>query len=297
MRGKSTLPQMTPPPTAGLGDERRIRASEGYLRLDWRELWAYRDLLVLLIKRDFLAKYKQTVLGPIWFIVQPVMMTLVFTLFGRITNISTDALPGPLFYMSGLLSWNYFSATFGAVGGTFSGNMHIFSKVYFPRLIVPLALVASNLLTFLVQLVCFCAFFAYFKCFTSASDTFSVSSYIALLPLVIVQTMALSLGVGLCIASATAKYRDLVQVLGMAGQVWLYATPIIYPASRVPADYHWLLALNPMTGIVESFRFLMLGRATLSWPIVVTLLTLTTVILLLGLLCFRRVERTVVDFV
>lgn len=277
--------------------ERRIKASQSYLRFDWREMWAYKDLLLLLVRRDFLAKYKQTVLGPIWFIVQPVLLTLVFTLiFGGVAKISTDTLPAPLFYMSGLLSWNYFSSTFASIGGTFVGNMHIFSKVYFPRLIVPFALIASNLLTFLMHLMTFCAFFAYFKCFTGASHTFWVSSYIALLPIVIGQTMALSLGVGLCIASVTAKYRDLVQVLGMASQVWLYATPIIYPASKVPVAYQWLLALNPMTGIVESFRFLLLGRATLSWPIIVNSLIFTAVILVVGLVSFRRVERTVVDF-
>ena len=281
-----------------LATERKIGANDASLRIDWREIWAYRDLLMLLVRRDFLAKYKQTVLGPIWFILQPVLMTLVFTLvFGRVAEISTDTLPAPLFYMSGLLSWNYFSSTFASVGGTFVGHIHIFSKVYFPRLIVPLALIASNLLTFIVQLATFCAFFAYFKCFTNANHTFGVSSYIALLPIVIVQTMALSLGVGLCIASVTAKYRDLVQVMGMASQVWLYVTPIIYPASKVPQNYQWLLALNPMTGIVESFRFLLLGKATLNWLIIVNSLTLTTAILLVGLLFFRRVERTVVDFV
>ena len=279
------------------GIERRISANKSGIAFDWSEIWAYRDLLLLLVRRDFVAKYKQTVLGPLWFVVQPTLMTLVFTLvFDRVANLSTDALPAPLFYMSGLLSWNYFSATFGAISTTFPGNMHLFSKVYFPRLIVPFSVILSNLLTFLVQSATFVGFFAYFKLFTNSSQSFYISYYIVLLPLVILQTMALALGVGLCIASVTAKYRDLVHILGFLSQVWMYATPIIYPISKVPLEWRWVLAMNPMTGIVESFRYLLLGRATLSWPIVTSSLILTAITLFLGLLCFRRVERTVVDF-
>lgn len=288
---------MTTASTTGLGAERRIRANGANLNFDWREVWAYRDLLLLLVRRDFVAKYKQTVLGPIWFVAQPTLMTLVFTLvFDRVANLSTDGLPAPLFYMSGLLGWNYFSATFGAVGSTFPGNMHLFSKVYFPRIIVPLSVVISNLLTFLVQCATFAVFFVYFKFFTSPSQSFDISYYILFFPCVVLQTMALALGVGLCIASFTAKYRDLVHVLGVLSQVWMYATPIIYPMSKVPLEWRWLLALNPMTGIVESFRYLLLGRATLSLAVTLSSLVLTATALVLGLLCFRRVERTVVDF-
>ena len=280
-----------------LGEERHIKASSVRPGVDWREIWAFRDLLMLLVRRDFSAKYKQTVLGPVWFVFQPLLMTLVFTVvFGKVANLSTDGLPGPLFYMSGLLCWNYFNATFASVSGTFAGNMHIFSKVYFPRLVVPLALVVSNLLTFFVQLLTFVFFFAYFKCFTDAGSTFWISSYIVILPLLILQTMVLALGVGLCLAAATAKYRDLIQVLGIASQVWLYATPVIYPASKVPERFHWLIALNPVTGIVEGFRFLLLGKATLSWQILSSSVILTIGIILFGLFAFRRVERTVVDF-
>ena len=280
-----------------IAGERFIRANNVHSGVEWREIWAFRDLLILLVKRDFSAKYKQTVLGPIWFIFQPLMMTLMFTLvFGKVANLSTDGLPGPLFYMSGLLCWNYFSATFGSVSGTFVGNMHIFSKVYFPRLVVPLASVVSNLLTFFVQLATFAAFFVYFKCFTDAGSNFWISGYIAILPLLILQTMALALGVGLCLAAATAKYRDIIQVLGMVSQVWLYATPVIYPTSKVPERFQWLIALNPVTGIVEGFRFLLLGKATLSWQIVLSSVILTIGILILGLFAFRHVERDVVDF-
>ena len=284
-------------PLTVLGEERRIKASSVGSGVDWREIWIFRDLLILLVKRDFSARYKQTVLGPIWFVFQPLLMTLVFTvIFGKVANLSTDGLPGPLFYMSGLLCWNYFSATFGSVSGTFAGNMHIFSKVYFPRLVVPLASVVSNLLTFFVQLTTFSAFFVYYKCFTDAGSNFWISSYIVILPLLILQTMALALGVGLCLAAATAKYRDLIQVLGIVSQVWLYATPVIYPTSKVPERFQWLMALNPVTGIVEGFRFLLLGKATLSWQIGVSSIVMTIGILILGLFAFRNVERTVVDF-
>ena len=284
-------------PLTVLGEERRIKASSVGSGVDWREIWIFRDLLILLVKRDFSARYKQTVLGPIWFVFQPLLMTLVFTvIFGKVANLSTDGLPGPLFYMSGLLCWNYFSATFGSVSGTFAGNMHIFSKVYFPRLVVPLASVVSNLLTFFVQLTTFAAFFVYYKCFTDAGSNFWISSYIVILPLLILQTMALALGVGLCLAAATAKYRDLIQVLGIVSQVWLYATPVIYPTSKVPERFQWLMALNPVTGIVEGFRFLLLGKATLSWQIGVSSIVMTIGILILGLFAFRHVERTVVDF-
>ena len=279
------------------GGERYIRATTVRSSVEWREIWGFRDLLILLVKRDFSTKYKQTILGPIWFVFQPLLMTLMFTLvFGKVANLSTDGLPAPLFYMSGLLCWNYFSATFGSVSGTFVGNMHIFSKVYFPRLVVPLASVVSNLLTFFVQLTTFAAFFIYFKCFTDAGASFWINSYIAILPLLILQTMALALGVGLCLAAATAKYRDLMQVLGIVSQVWLYATPVIYPTSKVPERFQWLMALNPVTGIVESFRFLLLGTATLSWQIVLNSIVLTIGILILGLFAFRHVERNVVDF-
>ena len=284
-------------PLTVVGEERRINASSTLSGVDWREIWAFRDLLFLLVRRDFSVKYKQTVLGPIWFIFQPLVMTLTFTLvFGKFANLSTDGLPGPLFYMSGLLCWNYFSATFASISGTFAGNMHIFSKVYFPRLVVPLSLVVSNLLTFFVQLATFLAFFAYFKCFTETAETFWIGKYVVILPLLVLQTMMLALGVGLCLSAATAKYRDLIQAFGIISQVWLYATPVIYPISKVPERFHWLMALNPVAGIVEGFRFLLLGKATLSWQIVSGSVILTIGILVLGLFAFRHVERTVVDF-
>jgi lipopolysaccharide transport system permease protein len=259
-------------------------------------LWAYRDLVLLLVKRDLLSKYKQSILGPVWFVLQPLLMTGVFTVvFSRVAQLSTDSLPAPLFYMAGLLGWNYFQQTFHGVAGTFMSNMHIFSKVYFPRLVVPLAMAGSNLLTFLVQFAAFAGFYIYFKAFTPAGQTFGVSLYALLLPLLLVQTMMLSVGIGLCAAAATAKYRDLAHVLGMVTQVWLYATPIIYPASKVPVTWRWVLSLNPMTAIVEAFRWLLLGKGTLDQWIISSSVLVTGLMLFSGLLLFRSVERTVVD--
>jgi homopolymeric O-antigen transport system permease protein len=210
-------------------------------------------------------------------------------------QLSTDSLPAPLFYMSGLLAWNYFQQTFNGVAGTFVSNMHIFSKVYFPRLVVPLALATSNLLAFLVQFATFACFYGYFKLSATNAQSFGLSPYAFLLPFLLLQTIMLSVGVGLCIAVATAKYRDLAHALGILTQIWLYATPIIYPASKVPVAWRSILALNPMTGIVEMFRWLLLGKGTISPSIILTSVLVTGIVLLCGLHLFRNAERTVVD--
>lgn len=280
-----------------MSEQRILPGREGAL-IEWREFWSYKDLLFLLVRRDFLAKYSQTILGPLWFVVQPLLMTATFTVvFRNVANLSTDQLPAPLFYMAGLLGWNYVNATFLAISNTFIGNIHIFSKVYFPRLIVPFSFAISNLLTLLVQLATFAALFAYYKCATISNNTFSLSYYALLLPLVIAQSVILALGLGLCIAAATAKYRDIVQTLGLFSQIWLYATPVIYPASKVPQGYQWLVYINPMAAIVECFRSILLGRSSVNGTMIATSCCLTAAIALTGVSLFRRVERTVVDFV
>jgi lipopolysaccharide transport system permease protein len=197
--------------------------------------------------------------------------------------------------MAGLLGWNYFQQTFNGVAGTFISNMHIFSKVYFPRLVVPLGLATSNLFAFGVQFAVFGCFYGYFKFFGDKSQSFGLNSYAFLLPLLLLQTIMLSVGIGLCIAVATAKYRDLAHVLGLLSQIWLYATPIIYPVSKVPVAWRSILAINPMTGIVETFRWLLLGKGTLTPSIVLSSVLGTGFVLLLGLYLFRKAERTVVD--
>jgi lipopolysaccharide transport system permease protein len=273
-----------------------IRRNTDWFKLDLAALLRHRDLLKLLVWRDFLAKYKQTVLGPAWFILQPVLMSAIFTLiFSRVGRLPTDSLPPVLFYMAGLLGWNYFSQTANAVAPTFLHNAHIFSKVFFPRLIVPLALALSNLLALAIQILTFLAFFAYFKWATPLGATFGFSPALCIFPLLLLQTMALGVGVGLCFAALTAKYRDFIHLLPLLIQVWLYLTPIIYPASEVPKAWRWLLTLNPMASVVESLRLMLLGRGTLDAPGLLVSAALTVAILLVGLFLFHRVERTVVD--
>lgn len=278
-----------------------LRPETSWINLELKGIWHYRDLLFLLVWRDFSTRYKQTVLGPLWFILQPLFMTLVFTvIFGKVAGLSTDGLPPLLFYLCGQLGWNYFAANFNSNSTTLVTNAGLFSKVYFPRLIVPLAALVSNLFTFLIQAATFCAFFLYFKTGTNPG-AFHLDWHVVFLPLVLLQTAVLSLGVGLLFSALTAKYRDLTQVMGLLIQVWMYATPVILPLSTIiskcPPKWQWLIALNPMVAIVESFRLMLLGTGTvtpfyLTFSVAVTLLSLVA-----GVLLFGRVEKTFVDTV
>ena len=275
-----------------------IKPNRSWFKIDWREIWAYRDLLTLLVRRDFVSKYKQTVLGPIWFIFQPLVMTVVFTIvFNKVAKLSTDNLPPVLFYMSGLLAWNYFNQSFNTISSTFRSNANVFGKVYFPRLVVPLGFLLSGLIAAALQLGAFLIIFAYFKLFTETSDTFAISVLIVFFPLLVIQTACLSLGVGLWFTSLTAKYRDLVHALQFVTQVWMYATPIIYPTTAIAEQYRWLLALNPMTSVVESTRLIFLGQGTLTPAILISSVVLTFLILISGVLIFNRVQRTFIDTV
>ncbi len=275
-----------------------IKANRNWLRFDWREIWRYRDLLFLLVRRDFVSKYKQTILGPLWFVIQPIIMTLVFTLvFNRLANLPTDNVPPMLFYFCGLLAWNYFSQSFVGIGSTFTGHAHLFSKVYFPRMIIPLSYLLSGLITFTIQLVCFAIIYVYLKIFSGSGNTFGITIGVLLFPLVFLQLSFLSIGVGLWFTSLTAKYRDLVHVLQFLTQVWLYATPVIYPISKIPASWHWLVSFNPMVSIVESFRIMLLGAGTLNAQIILPSIVVTLTVLTTGILIFNRVQRTFIDTV
>jgi len=232
--------------------EIRIRPNQGWLRIDLRGLWEFRDLLALLVRRDFVARYQQTALGPAWAIIQPLVMTLVFTVvFGKFAGISTNGLPPVLFYLCGLLAWNYHAQTFQLVAGTFTTNAELFGKVYFPRLIVPTSTVAVALAALAIEAVIFSLFWFYYKFFTPAGAGLSLDARILLAPLLLLQIAAVSAGSGLIVASCTAKYRDLRHALPLIVQVWLYLTPVIYPLSKVPARWQWLLALNPLAAPVE----------------------------------------------
>jgi len=215
---------------------------------------------MLFVKRDFVAFYKQTILGPLWFLLQPLFTTIVFTIiFGRIAKISTDGLPQMLFYMCGIVLWNYFADCLNKTSDTFVSNAGIFGKVYFPRLTVPVSIVITNLITFAIQFLLFLAFWAYFYLEGAA---IKASLWILATPFLLLQMAALGLGLGILISSLTTKYRDLRYVVGFGVQLWMYATPIVYPMSQIPEKWQWLYAMNPMAAIVETARFAFLGAGS-----------------------------------
>ncbi len=276
-----------------------IRATRGWFTLkNLAEIWRYRDLLMLLVHRDFVAKYKQTILGPAWFVLQPLIMTVVFSvIFGGIAKIPTDGLPPMLFYLAGLLGWNYFAQTFQSTSGTLVNNAGLFGKVYFPRLVVPLSAVISNFFAFALQLATLLAAWMYFKLFTAAGGLFGFSAGIVWLPLVVVQVASLSLGVGLWLSALTAKYRDFTFLSGFIIQIWMYATPVIYPLSQIPEKWQWMAVLNPMAMPVEAIKVMFLGEGTVVPSYLALSTCVTALVLLSGLLVFNKVEKTFVDAV
>ncbi|MEI8340068.1 MAG: ABC transporter permease [Verrucomicrobiota bacterium] len=274
-----------------------LRPETSWINLELKGIWHYRDLLFLMVWRDFSARYRQTILGPLWFILQPLLMTLVFTvIFGRVAGLPTDGLPPVLFYLCGQLGWNYFAANFNSNSTTLVTNAALFSKVYFPRLIVPLSALISNIFAFGIQLVTFVCFYVYFKT-TILPVTFGVNWYALFLPLLILQIALLSLGVGLLMSALTAKYRDLTHISTLVIQIWMYATPVIIPLSKFPKNWQWVIALNPMTTVVESCRLMLLGSGTVHPDHLIYSIAMTFALLATGLLAFGRVEKTFVDTV
>jgi lipopolysaccharide transport system permease protein len=275
-----------------------IERSRSWFGLDWRELWEYRDLLRLLVRRDFLSKYKQTLLGPLWFLVQPLLTTAIFVIiFGRVAGIPTDGIPAPLFYLCSLLAWNYFAQNVTVGATTFTANASLFGKVYFPRLVVPVATVVSNLLAFALQCLPFVAFFIYYKFFTAEGAAIQPDWRIVFAPLLLLQASLFSLGVSLWMSASTAKYRDLVHLNQFIVQLWMFATPVIYPLSKIPPRWEWLAWLNPMAAVVEGFRISLLGRGTLSVGTVIISVAATLLVTLTGIVAFHKAARTAVDSV
>ncbi len=276
-------------------EETIIEPTRGFRFTPWRDLYAYRDLLWLMVWRDIVARYKQTILGPLWFIVQPLLTTFVFTLvFDRMAGIPTGGVPPTLFYLCGLLPWSYFAQTFQSTSSSLVQNAGLFGKVYFPRLIVPLSAVLSNVVAFVIQLGSFAAFFVIYK-FTNDAATFGLSPTAALLPLVLLQVAALSLGVGLWLAAITVRFRDFAVLATFLIQLWMYATPIIYPLARVPARFQLVAALNPMTMPVEAFRHMLLHTPAPDLRYYVLSVATTLLALLTGLAAFQRAEKNFVD--
>lgn len=275
-----------------------IEPNSAWLRLDWRQIVEFRDLLMILVRRDFVSKFRQTILGPAWFILQPLLTTIVFTIvFTQIARIPTDGVPPILFYLCGLLGWNYFAQNVNHTANTFAGNAQLFTKVYFPRLIVPLSMTVSNLIAYGIQLVTFALFYLYYKAFTSAAVHLHVRLEVLLLPLLILQTAILSLGVGLWLSVLTAKYRDFTHLLGLVVQLWLYATPVIYPVSQLPPHLTWLVTVNPMAPILETYRFIFFSSPPTSLLRCSLSIFTTLLVFFTGLMLFQRTERDFVDTV
>ncbi len=273
-----------------------IKPKTGLLEINFRELWRYRDLVLLLVKRDFVSFYKQTILGPIWFLVQPLLTTLMFLLvFGRIAQLPTDGVPAILFYLAGVTCWSYFSEALTKTSETFTANANIFGKVYFPRLIIPLSIVVSAMMRLGVQLILFFAVLGYYIFFTD-SDT-HLTWAAALFPILIIMMGLLGLGLGLIFSALTTKYRDLRFLLTFGVQLLMYATPIVYPLSLAPEKYIWLIVANPFTAIIETFRFGFLGAGAFN-PVYFTYSAVATLIILLtGVLIFNKVEKNFMDTV
>jgi len=272
-----------------------IKPVTGWFDIHLGELWRYRDLIMLFVRRDFVAVYKQTILGPLWFLLQPLFTTIVFTvIFGKIAKIPTDGLPQVLFYLSGIVVWNYFANCLNKTSDTFVANAGIFGKVWFPRLSVPISIVISNLITFAIQFVLFLCFWVYFLL---SGSTINPQPLILILPLLILQMAALGLGCGIIVSSLTTKYRDLTYLVGFGVQLWMFATPVVYPISRIPARFQWIIALNPMAPIVELFRYAFLGAGTIiPWQIGLSILN-TIIILFIGIILFSRIEKSFMDTV
>ncbi len=259
------------------------------------EVWLYRDLLLMFVKRDFVSFYKQTILGPLWFFIQPLFTTIIFTfVFGNLAGLSTDGLPQPLFYLAGITAWNYFADCITKTSTVFKDNANIFGKVYFPRLIMPLSIVTSNLVRFGVQMLLFLAVMAYFA---AIGAEFRITSAILLFPVLILMMAFLGLGLGLIITAMTTKYRDLSFLVTFGVQLLMYMTTVIYPLSAAPVQYRQLIGLNPMTGIIEAFRYAFLGKGEFSaWSLGYSA-AVTLAILILGLAFFNKTERNFVDTV
>lgn len=270
-----------------------IKGHTSLFDLKFNDLWRYRDLLLMFVKRDFVSFYKQTVLGPLWFFIQPIFTTIVFTfVFGNLAGISTDGLPQYLFYLSGITAWNYFSDCLSKTSTVFRDNANIFGKVYFPRLIMPLSIVVSNLVRFGVQLLLLLCMMVYFGI---QGANFQVTYAIAFFPLLVVLMALLGLGLGLIITAMTTKYRDLTFLVTFGVQLLMYGTTVIYPLSAAPEKYKSIIELNPMTGIIEAFRFAFLGKGEFTFLSIGYSTIFTIVVLFFGIIIFNKTEKNFVD--
>lgn len=272
-----------------------IRPKRKWLDVDLKGLWRYRDLYVMYIKRDFITLYKQTILGPLWFLIQPLFTTIIYMfIFGNLAGISTDGVPQPLFYMSGIMLWNYFSESFTLCSNVFVSNAGLFGKVYFPRFIVPLSGITSNLFKMGIQLAMFIAMYVYF---VIKGANFVVNWSLCLFPLLVLMIAFHALSWGLIISSLTYKYRDLMQLVGFGLQLFMYATPVVYPLSAMSEKYKVFIELNPLTPIFETFRYGCTGCGSFDMRGLLYSAIFMTITLFFSVIVFNRVERNFMDTV
>ncbi len=273
-----------------------IEPKRNLLDLRLGELWRYRDLVLLFVRRDFVSAYKQTILGPLWYLIQPLLTTITFTvIFGNIANLPTDGLPQFLFYMSGTVVWSYFADCLNKTSVTFVNNANLFGKVYFPRLAVPVSILISNLITFLIQFAMFLVFVQYFVWRGAPIQPNWI--WVAFSPLLMLMMAGLGLGFGIIVSSLTTKYRDLRFLVAFGVQLLMYATPVIYPASSIPIHFRWIIQANPMTSILEAFRYAFLGAGMVDATHLLYSFGFMLVLVIIGGIIFNRVEQTFMDTV
>lgn len=269
-----------------------IEPKGGNFWKELKELWEYRQLIKMFIKRDFKTMYAQTILGPLWFVINAVLSSFMMNIvFGKIAGISTNGIPGFLFYMSGNLLWNDFSGCMSAVSHTFTGNVRLMGKVWFPRMCVPIATVLSRQIRFFIEFLLFLVLYLWYGAAGAAT-----AARLCLLPLLLMQTMALSMGCGIILSSFTVKYRDLTVLINFFLQIWMYATPVVYPASQIPESFKILFMLNPMTPVMESFRCILFG-GELPVGFLMLSMAVTILILFVGMFVFQRAQRSFLDTV
>lgn len=272
-----------------------IKPQNSLFNLHLKDVWHYRDLLWLLVRRDFVSFYKQTIFGPVWFFVQPIFTTITFTIiFSKMAKISTGDIPAPLFYLTGNIAWNYFADCLNKTSTVFKDNANIFGKVYFPRLIMPLSIIFSNLIKFAVQFILFILLMIYY---TFQGNAVHINLYVLFFPIIVILMALLGLGIGLIITAMTTKYRDLIFLVTFGVQLLMYATPIIYPLSAAPVKYRSIISLNPLSGLIETFRYGFTGKGEFFFgPFLYSIIT-TFIIFFIGLVVFNKVEKDFVDTV
>ncbi len=274
---------------------RVITSHRPFFSFPLREVLAYKDLLLLFVRRDFVAFYKQTILGPLWFFIQPILTTIIFTIiFGRVAGISTDGLPDILFYLAGVTAWNYFAGCWNETSDIFRKNRDIFGKVYFPRVIMPLSIIITNLFRFGIQFLLFLGVFVYFLV---GENDLQPNLFMLLLPLLVLLMAMLSLALGMLISALTVKYRDLYFLIQFGIQLFMYATPVVYPLSIISPEKQWILVLNPMTAIIETFRFGFLGSGVFNPFHLLYSFFCISIAFIIGLLVFNKTEKSFMDIV